>query len=57
MSSPMAACEPEKVLIKPILIGVCAATGCRPKTASAAIVAVPNNLLVMSRRSLFQLAP
>src|ERR1700704_5425383 len=46
MSSPMAACGPEKVLMKPILMGVCAMTGCRPK-ASAVIVAAPNNLLFM----------
>jgi hypothetical protein len=35
------------------LIGLCAAAG-RPR-ASAAIVAVPNNLLFMSPRSLFPL--
>ena len=50
MSSPIAACGPEKVLTKPILIGVWAIAG-RPK-ASAAIVAVPNNLVFMGSRSL-----
>src|SRR5262245_51407840 len=50
MSSPIAACGPEKVLMKPILIGACAAAG-RAK-ASAAIVAVPNNLVFMILRSL-----
>src|SRR6476620_2961687 len=51
MSSPIAACGPEKVLMKPILIGVCAIAG-TAKT-SAAIVAVPNNLPVIGGRSLF----
>src|SRR5690242_11566367 len=50
MSSPIAACGPEKVLTKPILIGVCAVAGMA--RASAAIVAVPNNLDFMGRRSL-----
>src|SRR5215468_2029562 len=52
MSSPIAACGPVKVLMKPILIGAWAMAGCRPPipkpAASAAIVAAPNNLLVMS---------
>ena len=47
MSSPIAACGPEKVLTKPILTLSCANAGCRPN-ANAAIVAAPNNLLFMS---------
>ena len=47
MSSPIAACGPEKVLTKPILTLSCAHAGCSPN-ANAAIVAVPNNLLFMS---------
>ena len=55
MSSPIAACGPEKVLMKPILIGAWAIAG-RPK-ASAAIVAVPNNLIFMVPRSLCDPVP
>jgi hypothetical protein len=42
MSSPIAACGPEKVLTKPILTLSCAHAGCSPN-ANAAIVAAPNN--------------
>ncbi len=51
MSSPIAACEPDSVVTKPILTLCCAIAGCRPN-ASAAIVADPNNMFFMSRRSL-----
>src|SRR5215471_6532144 len=44
MSSPIAACGPEKVLMKPILTLCCASAGAA-LSAKAAIVAAPNNLL------------
>jgi hypothetical protein len=47
MSSPIAACGPEKVLMKPILTLCCALAGW-PANANAAIVAAPNNLFFIS---------
>src|SRR6266851_2352823 len=47
MSSPIAACGPEKVLTKPILTLCCAIADGEP-IANAAIVAAPNNLPIMS---------
>src|SRR5262252_7516839 len=47
MSSPIAACGPEKVLMKPILTLCCASAGAA-LSAKAAIVAVPNNLPIIT---------
>src|ERR1044071_2937891 len=47
MSSPIAACGPEKVLMKPILTLCCASAGAA-LSAMAAIVAVPNNLPIIT---------
>jgi len=55
MSWPIAACGPEKVLMKPILIVLCARAPDTPK-AMAAIVAAPKIPYFISGRSLLALS-